>query len=163
MRWAWLALVLIVAAGCGEDPPPPAEFQVGTHRVQMQIPEGWEHVNYGERHQLRRDLTRVSLERIKWRGKNFDAAVSNGLKNLKEDSRREEASRDTLTLGGQKAVLVETWDRVSHQWPKRFLFVWTGQDFVVAYTMAGTVEEAAPVFDALLGSFALADTLQAVE
>ena len=76
---------------------------------------------------------------------------------------RDEASRTRLTVGGKDAVLVETWDRLSHNWPRRFLFVWSGQDFVVLYTMAGTVEEAEPVFKAFAASFAFADSLEVAE
>ena len=164
MRRAWLAMVLILVVGCeGNKPPPPTDLKVGPHHIQVQIPEGWERVNYGDRHLLRKERTLISIERIKWRGDDFDEAISNGLKNLKEGEQRDEASRTRLTVGGKDAVLVETWDRLSHNWPRRFLFVWSGQDFVVLYTMAGAVEEAEPVFKAFTASFAFADSLEVAE
>lgn len=159
-----LTLFLVFAIGCSEkSAPPPTAMQVGKHHILIQVPEGWEHVNYGDRHQLRKDQARISIEAFRLPNGNLNEDVVDGLKRLGETSQRDEASRTLLDLGGNEAALVDTWDRLSHQWRKRFLFVEAGYDVVAFYTMSGQLETMEPVFNTIMSSFALADSLQPVQ
>ena len=57
-------------------------------------------------------------------------------------------------------VIVDTWDKLSHQYRKRFFFVKAGRELLTISMMQGEFAAMAPVLDALVGSFALVDTLE---
>lgn len=159
-RRAWLAgiLFLVLAAGCGE-PPPPTALQVGSHRISVVMPRGWEHLNYGGEHQLRRGFDRISLADMGQIGGGIDVAVDVALGDLREDGRREEASRNYRLVDGRKSVTVDTWDRVSHEYRERYLIVLDSRSLLVVHTMQGQFETMAEAFDGLAASLAFADTL----
>ena len=78
---------------------------------------------------------------------------------LREDGRRENAWRDTLQISGRDARLVQTWDHLSHQYPKRYLFVENDRRLLVIYTMSGPFETMETAFTALTASLAFVDSL----
>lgn len=154
-----LVLVLMLPGGCAREEPRPVELRVGDHRVSLVLPEGWEHLDYGDRHHLRRDLERISIEVLDLPDYDLDALVDTGLHHLKEDERRDEASRERFELAGHEAMVVDTWDRLSHQHRKRFLFVGAGEGLLTIYMMQGEFEAMEPAFDALVTSLVLVDSL----
>jgi hypothetical protein len=154
-----LLLVLALLAACGRNRTPPVELQVGAHRIAVVLPRDWEHVNYGDRHQLRRDGARISIEAFRRLNDDFYAAVAYRLGDLKEDARRDEASRRRFDVGGHEAVTVDTWDRLSHQFRKRFVFVAVGESLVGVYTLQGEFAAMAETVDALVASLTVVDSL----
>lgn len=160
MTRACLVVVLVLLAGCDLNNPEPVELQVGQHRVSVVIPEEWEHVDYGERHLLRKDFGRIIIEDLGWLGKDFDKSVRIALKKLKENEQRDEAFRKSSLLEGHQAVVVQTWDKLSHLWPKKFFFLKTEESLLTIYMMQGEFAAMEPAFDDLVTSFALADSLQ---
>lgn len=154
-----LAGILLVSA-CEGPEPELTRLQVGDHSVSVQVPEDWEHVDYGNKHQFRKGMERISLEDMGNLGPYMDAGIKHALRRLREMERREIASRDTLEVTGRDARLIDTWDPLSHQYPKRFLFVKNGESLLAFYTLSGRFETMAPIFDSLAASLAYVDTLQ---
>jgi len=151
-------LLLLLVTAC--DKPKPEPLQVGDHAITILFPKDWEHVSYGDRHQFRRDMNRISLEDMGRLGR-LDLALEKAMVKLREDGRRENAWRDTLQINGRDARLVQTWDHVSHQYPKRYLFVENNNSLLVVYTQSGQFEAMEAAFTELTASLAFADSLRA--
>jgi hypothetical protein len=153
-----LPLLLLLVPAC--DQPEPEPLQVGVHALEILYPPDWEHVNFGNRHQFRREGNRISLEDMGRLG-HLDLALEKAMVKLREDGRRENAWRDSLEIDGRQARLVHTWDRVSHQYPRRYLFVENDRALLVVYTQSGRFEAMERVFTELTASLAFADSLGA--
>ena len=151
-------LLLVLVTGCG-DQPQPTPLQVGTHRISVVLPEGWEHLDYGDEHQLRREFARISLVDMGRSGGDIEVGADRALRNLREDERREEATREYRRIDGREAVTVDTWDRVSHEHRKRFLIVVNDRSLLVLHTPQGQFETMAETFAGLAASLAFVDTL----
>ncbi len=149
-------LLLLLIAAC--DKPQPELLQVGDHAIMILFPQDWEHVSYGDRHQFRQDMNRISLEDMGRLGY-LDLALEKAMVKLREDGRRENAWRDTLQISGRDARMVQTWDHVSHQYPKRYLFVENDNSLLVIYTQSGQFVAMEAAFTELTASLAFADSL----
>jgi hypothetical protein len=145
------ALLLALSAGCGKASAP-VELQVGEQRISVVIPEGWEHLDYGDHHLLRQDLAAIAIRQI-------GGSPSTGPRRLGEDAQRDIASRTSLQIGDREAVVIDTWDRLSHQWRKRFCFVRGKGPLLAIFMMQGEFEDLQPVFDELIASVVLPDSL----
>lgn len=152
----FLFLLLLVAA-C--EKPEPESIQVGTHLISVINPPDWERFDYGEQYQWRKDFERISLQDMGRMGSKFDWALERALEKLGENDRREIASLDTLEVSGRDAMMVETWDLVSHQYPKRYLLVINQGNMLGLYTMQGQFELMEPAFTNLAGSLAFIDSV----
>lgn len=141
------------------DKPEPVPMQVGDHEITLLFPQDWEHINYGDRHQFRRDQERISIEDMGRKG-HLDLAIARAMVILREDGRREEASRDTLEISGRPAMLIDTWDHLSHDYRKRYLFALNEKSLLVVYTLSGQYEKMEPAFTELIGSIAFVDTVE---
>jgi hypothetical protein len=157
----YLSLVLALAPGCGQEAPRPAELQVGPHRISVLLPDGWEHIDYGDTHQLRRELARISVEDLGWLDGDIDTAADSALVLLREDERRGEASRHHWQIDGRDAVTVDTWDRLSHEYRKRFVFVNNERSLLAISMMPGQLEAMEEAFDTLTASLSFVDSLVA--
>ena len=155
-----LLLILAIAAGCAKEEIRPVELLVGEHRISVVLPEEWEHVDYGDRHQLRKDLARIMLADLGWPEDAVEGPVEVGLHRLKERERREVAAQQRVSVSGHEAVIVDTWDRISHQYRKRFFFLKADTSLLAVYTMRGEIEITEPAFDTLVASFAFVDSLE---
>lgn len=151
-------LGLVFACACDKSPEPSA-FQVGEQKVTLLTPGDWEHVDYGDQHQWRRDFERISIQDLGNKGSYLDLASERALEQLGENERREVATSDTLTIDGRPAYLIDTWETVSHQYRKRYLLVLNGRSLLAFYTMQGVFENMAAAFDAMAASLAFADSL----
>jgi hypothetical protein len=149
-------LLLLLITAC--DKPQPEPLQVGDHAIMIHFPKDWEHVSYGDRHQFRQDLNRISLEDMGRLGY-IDLALERAMVKLREDGRRENAWRDSLQINGRDARMVQTWDHLSHQYPKRYLFVVNNNSLLVVYTQSGQFETMEAAFTELTASLAFADSL----
>lgn len=151
----WLFLVILVT-GCGE--PEPTSFQVGAHDITLNVPGDWEHFDFGQQHQWRQDFQRIAIQDYDGLGSYIDLALERAMVKLREDGRREVASRDTLQISGRDARMIDTWDHVSHQYRRRYLFVLNQDKLLVLYTMQGQFELMESAFTELANSLAFVDT-----
>lgn len=152
---------ILLLAAC--DKPEPVPLQVGDHAITIFFPQDWEHVNFGNKHQFRHEQERISLEDMGRRGWDLNRAITRAMGTLGENERREEASRDTLEISGRTAMVIDTWDHVSHEYRKRYLFAVNDRSLLVVYTMSGQFELMEPAFTELIGSIAFVDTVDTVE
>ena len=157
MRWGIVlpALALLLSAGCAEEPLPPVELQVGEHRISAVLPEGWEHLDYGDHHQLRQGFARIAIKEIR-------GSAETGPRRLGENEQRDIASRTPIRIGDREGLVVDTWDRLSHAHRKRFCFVRGEGRLLAFYMMQGEFETMQPALDALVASVTLDSTAQAV-
>ncbi|MDX2474977.1 MAG: hypothetical protein QNL91_14880 [Candidatus Krumholzibacteria bacterium] len=152
-----LAILLFLVTGCGKQDPVP--LQVGTHDIAVVFPSDWEHFEYGEQHQWRQDFNRIAIQDYGRMGTMIDLAIDRALVKLRDDERREIASRDTLLVSGRDARMIATWDHVSHEFPKRYLFVLNQNKLLVLYTMQGQFDLMEPTFTKMANSLAFVDTV----
>jgi len=87
------------------------------------------------------------------------ALADAGLKALGHDQRRDVKSRQALKVGGRDALDVETWNRLSHANPQRFLFIAHDGYLLTLYTARQADAEALTAFVSVRDSlhFAVAD------
>ncbi len=152
----YMFLVLLMT-GCGE--PEPVPLQVGAHDITVIFPSDWEHLDYGQQHQWRQDFQRIAIQDYDRLGSKIELAIERAMIKLREDGRREVASRDTMQVSGRDARMIDTWDHVSHQYRKRYLFVLNQKKLLVLYTMQGRFELMEPAFTEMANSLAIVDTL----
>ena len=155
-----LVLFAILLMAACDKPEPPTPLQVGDHSIALDFPPDWEHINFGDKHQFRHDQERISLEDMGHRGRDLERAIERAMVILREDGRREEASREILIISGRGAMVVDTWDHVSHQYRKRYLFVLNDRSLLVVYTMSGQFENMEPAFNELTASIAFVDSVE---
>jgi hypothetical protein len=135
-------IAAIVSFGCAaaEAPKPAAverEFEVGPHRVRVVPPAGWDVFDQGLQKRFRKAEAEVILRdlgRVDPPLPDLNSIVDWGLKGLDHDGRRDVKSRRVLAVDGREAQDVETWNRLSHTWPQRFLFVSNGGHLLALYT-----------------------------
>lgn len=149
-RWL-IALTIFLVAGCGTDTSDRVDLRVGEHSISVAIPDGWEHLDYGEHHLLRKELAAIAIREI-------GGGPDSGPGRLGENEQRDVASRTEIQVGGRNAVVIDTWDRLSHQWRKRFCFFRAGEPLIAIFTMHGEFEAMEPAFEALLASVVIADS-----
>lgn len=163
MRLLFLPLLaLLVLTSCNRSPAADESagpLQIGSHAVSVVPPPEWEHFDYGERHHFRKDFERISIEDLGALSSDLNEAAQIAMTRLREDELRAEASRLHFTIDGRHAVAIDTWDRMSHQYRKRFVFVENKGEILAMYTMMGSFEAMEPAFDGLLLSLAFTDSL----
>ncbi len=152
-----LAIPLFLVTSCAE--PEPVPLQVGTHDIAVLFPSAWEHFEYGEQHQWRQDFHRIAIQDYGGLGTRIDLAIDRAMVKLREDGRREIASRDTLQVSGRDARMIDTWEYVSHEFPKRYLFVLNQNKLLVLYTMQGQFDLMEPAFTEMANSLAFVDSV----
>ena len=88
------------------------------------------------------------------------ALADAGLKALGHDQRRDVKSRQALKVSGRDALDVETWNRLSHANPQRFLFIADDGYLLALYTARQADAEALRAFASVRDSlhFAAADS-----
>ena len=88
------------------------------------------------------------------------ALADAGLKALGHDQRRDVKSRQALKVGGRDALDVETWNRLSHANPQRFLFIAHDGYLLALYTAGQADAEMLSAFASVRDSlhFAAADS-----
>jgi len=140
------------------DKPEPVPLQVGAHAISIAFPPDWEHLDFGDKHQFRNKRARISVEDFGFLGKNLDKAIERAMVMTREDGRREVASRDSLEITGRDARVIDTWDHLSHQYRKRYLFVINEKSLLVVSTMQGRFESMEKTFNELTASLAFVDS-----
>jgi len=232
-----LAPVVLVLGACS-SPSPSTDLDVGTHRVSVRLPDGWQHADHGREHRFKRGMATLSMVdlgpvgrdglereteiiRALWRrGQPEDAGarlrrlpvprdafetredrrefflwidemvkegptadsmsmeeaygalldwaqsfpeahvddvLAPALEELDEDERRDIASRRHLDIQGRDVLVVDTWDRLHHDWRKRFALTINGGHLLVIRTAFGSFEEMEAEFDGLVESLTFRD------
>jgi hypothetical protein len=160
-RW-WLTLLataLLLASACASDDGTYAgsgiarEVDVGGYTVALAVPGGWEHLDYGREHLFRRDLQRISLEQVDT-GETLPEFVPDRVLTALhfESSRRSIRSRRAVEVNGREFVIVDTWDKLSHQYPRRYAMTIEPGAALVMYTAMGTFAEMEGAFDSILAA-----------
>jgi len=149
--------ILALLPACSKQEP--TLLKIGDHTITAFLPEGWEHFNYGERHQLRRDFARISLDDLGLQGSDLDRAAARVMPKIGENDRRSVASRQAFLIGDKDALAIDTWDTFSHEYRKRYVFVIDGRSLLAIYTMQGDFSEMEAAFEELVASVAFPDSL----
>jgi hypothetical protein len=74
------------------------------------------------------------------------------LEELGHDERYDIALEEARAIDGRDALLIDTWDRLSHDLRKRHLFILNNGNLLVARMELGRFAESVEAFDALTGS-----------
>ena len=166
LRLALTASLLWIGA-CGHDgaghEQNPVELQIGHHRVTMVLPADWEHLDYGETHQLRRDLAGISIADLDRMGVNLDEAAERAMAGMGEDDRRETAARRRYRIDGREALAIDTWNRLSHQYRRSYLFVSNERKLLAFWMTLGDFAVMEEAFKGLAASLAFVDTVGAAD
>jgi hypothetical protein len=160
-------LVLACTLACREQqptpPPAPSEMTVGIHRISLLEPEGWEHLDHGLEHIFRRDLALIGVRDLGVRlppeesGASVDEWIESDMGSLGFDSQRDIASRTTREVTGRELVIIDTWDRLTHDHRRRFAFSMNEGHMLVFYSKMGQWEVIRPAFESMLDSLTFVD------
>ncbi len=77
------------------------------------------------------------------------------LEGMFQGAHREIARRQATTLDGVDALLIDTWDRLTHEARKRYLFMLNRGNLLVVRMELGKFSEMEPAFDTLLSTLRL--------
>jgi len=153
-----LMLVVAAASSCARkvETPPAKEFQFGARRVQLIVPEGWEALDHGSVKRFRKGEFAIVLtylgDRLTPSSHNTDQLIDSALGELGHNQRREVKSRREITIDGRKALNIETWQRLDHTNPQRFLFVIDDDDLLALHTEGMALQDSLAAFDAIRDS-----------
>jgi hypothetical protein len=149
---------LVVVAACSE--PDPVELTVGAHAISVLFPEEWEHLDYGDKHQFRKDFERIALEDLGRQGGTLGEAAVRVMTGLGENERRSEATRRLFSISGREALEIDTWDNTSHEFRKRYVFVRDKRNLLAIHMMQGKFADMKAPFGDLVASLAYTDSLE---
>jgi hypothetical protein len=91
----------------------------------------------------------------------FEDLVDRALVQLGHDQRRDIASRKRVTLEGREFLVVDTWDRLSHDYRRRHAFVINQGHLLVVWTKRGLFSEVEVPFTDLLQSLSIRALVEA--
>jgi hypothetical protein len=84
--------------------------------------------------------------------RDLETLADAALQDLGEDERRGVAAQRPVLIDDREALWIDTWDRLSHLYPKRFLFLVNEGHLLVVYGKLGALAEMEGPLDALAGS-----------
>ena len=157
-RATWLLVVaLAVSSACAkpEDVGVPKELELSPHRIQLSVPAGWELLDQGSQKRFRNGESEIVLQNLG----NLDWEVG-ALKKLSDDERRQVKSRRPFLLDGHEAMEIETWNRLDHTWPQRFLFVRADDDVLALHTPRLADDETVKAFESIRDSIHLSASVR---
>ncbi len=146
--------------GKGGADVPGTALHVGEHRVTVNVPDGWERVDYGQKQEFRRGEARIALvdggplpEGVGPSNLEDEWLVQRALRLFSHDPRRwEVGARTRLSAGPHEALAVDTRDPLSHAFHARtILFVNRGR-LLAAGMVMGVPEANRVPLDALARS-----------
>ena len=161
IRWTWLTLALILMAfassSCAREKaaPAPKELELGTRRVQVSVPAGWETLDQGRQKRFRKGEFEIVLQNLGPRvppARDLDQLVDWGLAAVGHNERRDMKSRREVTVDGREAIDIETWNRLDHTNPQRIFFVIDDGEVIALHTERMALEDSLAAFDALRDS-----------
>ena len=225
----------LLAGGCAGEAPAPLSLQVGFHRVVVDAPQGWEHIDHGAEQLFKRNFDQILLndagpvtvagfrqevERarevfrggnlgqandilndLRWRSSfpskdrwdTFHASLNRArgigpgrrqhdpfavesaytevllqlatlpqrniatlaqelLADFEPVDRRTIRNEGPMVIAGRQAWRIDTWDRLNHIQPMRYIFVLDEGRFLVIRTGLGKFEDIEPTFEAVVAS-----------
>jgi hypothetical protein len=152
---------MTAASACVRDDatPVPKELELGAHRVQVAVPEGWEALDQGMQKRFRRAEFEIVLQNLGPSAslgpgpatppRDFDELAGWGLTAVGHDQRREVKSRRAITLDTREAMDIETWNRLDHTNPQRIFLVQDNGDLLALHTVGMAFEDSLKAFDAI--------------
>ena len=147
--------LLAIAPACARkaEPPAPREVELGGHRVQVIVPAAWDLVDQGSVKRFRKGESEIALQNLgtpKSEPRDLDGLVDWGLRALDHNKdRQEEKSRVAHVIDGRDAVYVETWARLDHSNPHRYLLINDGGDLLTLHTPRMALEDTLTAFDSI--------------
>ena len=164
-----LAVLLFATllAACQEEPAPApqtSEMTIGVHRISMVLPEGWEHLDHGLEHLFRRDFALIGIQDLGLRqapedgGPTIEERIDVEMGRLGFNSQRDIASRKTRNVQGRDLIVIDTWDRLTHDHKRRFAFCINEGNVLVIYTKQGKWEVTRPALEQMIDSLAFVET-----
>jgi len=148
-RAAWLLVAtLTIVPACTQPNAAPVqkELELGSQRVQVSVPDGWDLLDQGAEKRFRQGESDIVLENL---GR-VDSESAFAL--LHDDQRREVKSRRAITIDNHDAVDIETWSRLDHSWPQRLLFVRIDADLLALHMTRQADAETAKAFESIRDS-----------
>src|SRR5678815_2061436 len=98
-RAAWLLVAMVAATSActhRDAPAPPKELELGSHRVQVLVPAGWDPLDQGAQKRFRKGEISIVLENL------ANADVDSALASLQDSARREVKTRKSMTIDGHE-------------------------------------------------------------
>jgi len=157
MKYKTMLLTAFIAVIACNSEPETETVHVGSHHVSVAVPDGWEHLDYGREHHFRKGIARISLTDMGPARFGVDHAVYHVLRELDHNDRRNIASKEHSTFHGREALLIDTWDRLTHQSRQRMFLVVNDSVLLVAHTGLGDFAEMEVAFDELVTTMVFAD------
>ena len=148
-----LALLLTVTA-CGELTTSKTEAEVGSQRLKLRIPAGWEQLDHGNQCVFRREGNELTIEDLgrARRTVALEDRFEDLLKLLGHDSRRDIESVEKAMIHDRDVVQVDTWDRLSHDYRQRYAFMENDGRVFVIWTSRGRLKDSEAAFKIVLDS-----------
>jgi hypothetical protein len=149
--WLVVAMLSLGSACTSRDADSvPKEIELGAHRVQVSTPAGWELLDQGRQKRFRRGESEIVLERLgPMTLADTDAIALGG---TRVDQRREVKSRRAIKIDQREAMEIDTWNRLDHTWPQRYLFVRADDDLLVLSTPRLADDETVEAFERIRDS-----------
>lgn len=132
-RAAGAEALLVAAAGCpfgGRTAEiEPIACRVGVHEVSFLPPVGWQHFDHGRQHAFERDHARIVIKDLGPRPgpEAGDADLAEWLEPdirvLDPAAQRSVAARDELTRQDRTLYVIDTWDRLTHNFRRRLVVI----------------------------------------
>jgi hypothetical protein len=161
-KYSRLVVFLLGAAAsaCTGSKATPAtkELVFGAHRVQVEVPAGWEALDQGNQKRFRKGEFEIVLQNLGPRTpppRNLDELIDWGLEQVGHNQRREEKSRRAVMLDGREGMDIETWHRLDHSNPQRIFLVEDDGDLLALHTVGMAFEESLVAFGAIRNSLHL--------
>ena len=135
-----LSLVVVSACEAREAAGVETALDLGPNavRVVVSAPAGWEVLDQGAKKRFRKGELEIVLQSLgKTEITDLDQLADWGLPQLGsrgDKERREVKSRQRVSVRHREAIDVETWNRLDHTWPQRYLFMRAGDDAVAMHT-----------------------------
>ena len=167
-RRTWLTFAVVVAAStaCVRDRVLISkEIELGTRRVEVLVPTGWELLDHGKQKRFRRGELEIVLQnlghpttpspfaQVAPEGAGFEELVEWGLAAVGHDQRRDVKSRRAVTIDGREAMDIETWNRLDHTNPQRIFFVRDEGELLALHTVRMASQDSMAAFEAIRESF----------
>jgi hypothetical protein len=153
--------LMVVSTTCAgsKAPPAPEELELGSHRVQVTVPTGWEALDQGKQKRFRKGEFEIVLQNLGPRTpppRDLDELIDWGLAaigaDVGHDQRREVKSRRTVMVEGREAVDIETWQRLDHTNPQRIFFVDDDGELLALHTERMALADSLAAFNAIRDS-----------
>jgi hypothetical protein len=158
-----LALGANGVLGCSSpEAPAPApverELELGPHRVRVAVPMGWDVYDQGLQKRFRKAEAEIVLRDLGGAdpARDPDSLSDWALTMLGHDGRRDVKSRQPLTVNDWSGTEIETWNRLAHTSPQRFLFVPNAGHLLALYTPRLADEETVRALESIRDSLRIA-------